>query len=112
MVGQGNVLRAVDVRFSHAHIARIGLQRNLVCKGLNRMRIENVVCAFRGFQVGIVDERLAPNRKRQHHGAISALRGDEVEQTDIVRRHHVVQTFAVVRNKRIPVDEPADSVLN
>ena len=34
----------------------------------------------------------------------------EFEQTNVVWRHHVVQTFAVVGNKRIPVDEAADPV--
>jgi hypothetical protein len=76
------------------------------------MRVEDVISALRGVQVNVIDERLPPDRKRQYYGAVAALCSDGVEQANVVRWHHVVQALAVVRNKRIPVDEAADFIGN
>src|SRR6476620_1887545 len=76
------------------------------------MRVENIVRALCSFQVGVVDKCFPPDRKRQHYRAVSALCSDGVEQADIVWWHHVVQTFAIVGDKGVPVDETADSIGN
>src|SRR6516225_4160605 len=76
------------------------------------MRVQYVVRALRSFEVGVVDERFAPYRKRQNNRAIAPLGCDGIEQPDKLRRHHVIQAFAVIGNERVPINEPADSFRN
>ncbi len=102
------ILRAIDIGFGDLHLGRISAQRNPVAEGLERMRIEAIVGALRQREIAVIDECLAPDRERQHHRAVAALGMDRIEHADIVRRHHVVEAFAIVRHERIPVDQPAD----
>jgi len=76
------------------------------------MRIEDVVDLLRCRRIGVIDESLAPDRKRQHHRAVAALGGNLIEQRHIMRRYQVVEALAIVRDEGVPVDQAADAVGN
>ena len=109
-VRQRGVLGAVDVGFGDLHLRRVPRQRDLLGEGAEGVRVELVVGGLRERGVGVVHERLAPDRIGHDHRAVADLGGDLLEQVDIVLRHHVVQRLAVIGHEGVPVDQPADAV--
>src|SRR5262249_28261618 len=75
-----------------------------------RVRIQHTVRALRRIKVGVVDERLPPDRERQDDGTVAAFGRHRGEQLDELWRQHVNETFAAVRDERVPVHEAPDSV--
>src|SRR5262245_26183783 len=74
------------------------------------MRVQNIVRTSRSVEVGVVDERFPPDWKRQHDGTVAPLGRDGIEQGGVLRWSHVVDAFAIIRDKGVPVDEAADTL--
>ena len=60
-------------------------------------------------QIGVVDERLPPDRERQRRRDVMG-RGDVVGQGHEVRRHHDVERLAGQRDERRDPDRPCDAL--
>ena len=107
---QRGVLGAVDVGLGDLHLRRVPRQRDLFGEGAEGVRVELVVGGLGERAVGVVHERLAPDRIGHDHRAVADLGGDLLEQMDVVLRHHVVQRLAVIRHEGVPVDQPPDAL--
>src|SRR5262245_45700238 len=104
-----SVFSAIDVRFPYGHLRRVDPERDLVSQGPKRVRIQHTVRPLRHVKVGVVDERLPPDREWQDDGPVAAFGRYRVEQLDELWWQHVNETFAAVRDERVPVHEAPDS---
>jgi hypothetical protein len=103
------ILLAIDIGFADRHLGQLLAQRDLVGEGPIGVRVELVEARLCQREIGIVDEGFAPDLERQRHRIIVGA-GDGIEQADIVRRDHIVEAFAVKRNKGVDLDQPLDPV--
>src|SRR5262249_23746634 len=75
-----SVFSAIDVRFRYGHLRRVDSERDLVSQGAKRVRIQHTVRPLRHVKVGVVDERLPPDREWQDDGPVAAFGRYRVEQ--------------------------------
>src|SRR6516165_5158756 len=109
-VGQRDVFGAVDIGFLELPLTSIGREQDLVGKGLERVWVQQLARSLSGIQISVIDERFPPDWKRQHDRAVAPLGCNRIKQRNVLRREHVVHAFAVVRNKRVPVNEATNAI--
>src|ERR1700747_485775 len=108
---QGGILGAIDITLRRGE--RIELfQIELVFARLIGLWRELRMRPFRDFDVRIVYERLAPDRKRNHHRVIGGFGCELVKKHLIVRRCLVVETVSIAENETIQEDQTLDALGN
>src|SRR5262249_47804246 len=75
------------------------------------MWIQGAIRTLRGVEVCVIDERFAPDWKRERHGAVAPLCRNRLEHRRKWPWHHVEEAFTIVRNERVPIHKTADPVL-
>ncbi len=108
---QCGVLGAIDITLGRCERVEL-FQVELVFDGQIRFGRELRMGPFGDFHVRIVDERLAPDWKGNHHSIIGRLGCEFVKKRLIVRRRFVVETVSVAKNETIQEDQTLDAFGN
>src|ERR1700722_7567044 len=67
---------------------------------------------FGDFDVRIVDERLAPDRKRNHHSIVGRLGCEFVKKRLVVRRSFIIEAMPIAKNETIQEHQTLEALGN